>query len=422
MVSTRQKTAWLTIRMGLCGALVLSCLTGGSEGKGKPDKGGDTTPPVQYAIRFLDVAGTESSYLTAMEMNNSGQVVGYYFLPEDGLDGKLDFNFAFLYDPALDDSNDPFGQAIDLNDLEFDVDYGVPAGWVIAAAAGINDRGDIVGAIRPADSIYGEAPRRGCVIDMNASPPRLHVIPDQEFSIRTWAWRINEDGDILGQGEVNGRTHHYLYNPGWYGNPPSWYEDFPATAGNYLLLSDRLLDSQLNLGGPAVVGQDELGIFRILPWTGSIERPGIEGGIWDINGAGTFCGYGKFEVQVRKNRTELSTWPFLFDSEPILAEPRSGRAKAINAQNDLLVYTGIGTSNSGWYLDHSDYGLFQLDDLITGSPEDVAFWFSESPGEIIDLNDRGITAEGAEISANHFGQILGHQSGCVFLLTPIDTP
>jgi hypothetical protein len=421
MVSSRQKLAWLVTTIGLCGVLVLSCLTGVSDGKGKPDKGGDTTPPIQYEIRFLDIAGSESSYMSAMEMNNSGQVVGYYFHSEDGLDGKLDFGFAFLYDPALDDPSNPVGHAIDLNYLEFNANYGVPDGWVIGGANGINNRGDIVGVLRPTDSKYGEGPRRGCVIDMNASPPELHLIPDQAFSSRAWAWRINEDGDVLGSGDVDGKTHHYLYNPGWYGNAPAWFENFPATTGNFLVLSDRWIDSQLNLVGPAVIGQDELGIFRIAPFAGSIERPDIDGGVWDVNGAGTFCGFGKFEVRVGKKRTELSTWPYLYDTAPILVEPQYSRAKAINAQNDLLVYTGLGTQTGNWYLNHSDHGLFQLDDVITGTPEDLAFWFSAHPGEIIDLNDRDVAAEGAEVSANHFGQILGYHGSCVFVLTPVTT-
>ncbi len=82
-------------------------------------------------------------------------------------------------------------------------DLGTLPGSSISAANGINNLGQVVGESGDA-FIWSQATG---MQDLNS------LIPADSGWTLTWAFAINDKGQITGQGEVNGETHAYLLSP-----------------------------------------------------------------------------------------------------------------------------------------------------------------------------------------------------------------
>jgi len=82
-------------------------------------------------------------------------------------------------------------------------DLGTLPGSSISAANGINNLGQVVGESGGA-FIWSEATG---IQDLN------DLIPAGSGWTLTWAFAINDGGQITGQGEINGQTHAYLLTP-----------------------------------------------------------------------------------------------------------------------------------------------------------------------------------------------------------------
>jgi probable HAF family extracellular repeat protein len=76
-------------------------------------------------------------------------------------------------------------------------------GSSISAANGINNNGQVVGESGDA-FIWSQA---AGMQDLN------RLIPADSGWTLTWAFAINDKGQITGQGEINGETHAYLLSP-----------------------------------------------------------------------------------------------------------------------------------------------------------------------------------------------------------------
>src|ERR1700722_6789235 len=82
-------------------------------------------------------------------------------------------------------------------------DLGTLPGSLISAANGINNLGQVVGESGDA-FIWTQATG---MQDLNS------LIPAGSGWTLTWAFAINDSGQITGQGEINGQTHAYLLTP-----------------------------------------------------------------------------------------------------------------------------------------------------------------------------------------------------------------
>jgi probable HAF family extracellular repeat protein len=82
-------------------------------------------------------------------------------------------------------------------------DLGTLPGSSISAANGINNRGQVVGESGHA-FVWSQATG---MQDLNS------LIPQDSGWTLTWAFAINDNGQITGQGEINGQTHAYLLTP-----------------------------------------------------------------------------------------------------------------------------------------------------------------------------------------------------------------
>ena len=111
--------------------------------KGKPDGGGEDPsaepPPIIYALhRFTLPADYLGGFWNVQEINDVGELVGHF----DDDDGNYRTNQAFYLD-----TNTGNTVATNLNDIQFDEEFGVPVGWYISRANGINNLGDIAGGL-----------------------------------------------------------------------------------------------------------------------------------------------------------------------------------------------------------------------------------------------------------------------------------
>ena len=266
--------------------------------------------------------------------------------------------------------------------------------------------------------------RRGCVIDMNATDengiawPQLYTIPGEDNlgSSETIASRINQNGDVLGRYAIDDCTWGwYLCNRGLYpdATPYALLDLNILTVTNTCLLSDILFDGNGDPVGPAIVGTDELGVFRFTPGT-EMERFNwnLQYGPRDTVATSAFCGAGWFEVPVNNKKTKQVFAPYLIrpdGSLKVVAET-TDQAYDINSNEDLILLNGTDPK-----LYHADLGLLHLNALVTGTDDDLAVWVS-SNRSVWEMNDRD--------PVTSFGQIAGHV-GLVnwgFLLTPQPSP
>jgi probable HAF family extracellular repeat protein len=129
---------------------------------------------------MTNIHPTTESY--ARDINNKGEVVGE-FLTADG----RAFH-AFLY------SQGNF------------TDLGI-AGSAETNAYGINDQSQIVGITLTANTQHGFLYDKGVLVDLNA------LIQQGRGWELTWAFDINNQGQIVGYGRLNDRFRAYLLTP-----------------------------------------------------------------------------------------------------------------------------------------------------------------------------------------------------------------
>lgn len=392
---------------GLLGLLVMqSAPAGKGNGKGGGNGDGGTTelPPVRYRIKFPSLPADSTGGVWINDMNNWGQVVGWYSTDA----GQR----AFLYDPTVDAD-----RAIDLNSL---VTAGLPDGWRLRSGVAINDWMVVVGTLEQTGSSPVQV--RPFALDLLADNPVVDLLPDVGVDF-SYGRQINENGDILGGYQTStGDWEGWAYNPGLYGDPLDRSPrdgspiDMSAEIPDPLLLSGRADEFVLNNpsgGAPAqVAGVDAEGVpFRYTLGDSAPERfpelnvrwPWLGG----LNDSGTFAGL--LSVPREKNRKGYSA-PFRFNATLDELPSLSQQPQAINASGDLLFYNVIYRD------DWAEYGYVSLFDLGVGSDADLALWnHRDAVIDAFDMNDRAGVSDS--------GQIVGRLGGVfsnniLFVLTP----
>ena len=204
------------------------------------------------------------TYSTALDINNFGQVVGYYqvngleraFLYDHGnvfalgsvgpeaisysnainnngvivgfaSDSYLTSGHAFVYSNGVTINLAPFGYsssaAYDVNNIGQVVGAywtgSVYRGFLYrngsftsigsgpeTAAYGINDHGQVVGYTAVSGVPHAFLWRNGVFTDLN------NLLPSADWQLE-FAWAINQHGAIAGQGKIHGQTHGFLFKP-----------------------------------------------------------------------------------------------------------------------------------------------------------------------------------------------------------------
>ncbi len=174
-------------------------------------------PPYSDVDDAADVIYLPSLYGgSATAINNDNIIVG-----TSGSDSLTDtFSHAFLYDFNA-------GSLIDLGTLlNADGEYGLRS-----SAADINDLGQVVGSswlVSVNTSLYDPAQYHAFVWENGLMNDLNDMIPDTSGWVLTAATAINENGDIVGSGLLNGEQHGFLLTAGEL--PPPVSEDLPPVA------------------------------------------------------------------------------------------------------------------------------------------------------------------------------------------------
>jgi hypothetical protein len=319
-------------------------------------KNDESLPAIEYEAEYIaGPAHLIGSLSVFNDINNLGECVGYWRSPDDGL------NRACGYFPGR---LSPAGQAIDLTTLDI---AGIPAGYVLGSAVGINDFGQVVGYLTAVDTSNQYENRRGFLLDTTAEVLTLELLPDDNPAWKdTYARKINNNGDILGHFvRADDTEGAYLYHP----------KDDEAN-GLEIIDSVSGYDASIN---PALNGEPTL-MVATDGQNGIIYAKGV--GVihqYDdpvnytpyINDLSTVFGstWAQVEVQVRKNKTELQDIQVLFKD----TGPAGGihkftefdgvfRARGINAADTLITWEGfLHTETDGW---------IDVYDLVTGTAEE----------------------------------------------------
>jgi hypothetical protein len=342
-------------------------------------------PPVRYQIQYWDVPSS-NGFAYQTDMNHLGQVTGWYQLA--GGEKR-----AYLYDPTVNVTT-----AIDLTSAYA---AGLPAGWVVSSAVGINDQGVIVGYLAPEGSPSHTPVRQGFLLDTLADTPQIMLLPDWGLTY-TYPKDINERGDILGVFKSpTGVWSAYFWRPGV--DPSPTFLNSNVYNPDYLRLS-----SPAGSASPIVGGQlTNRTPFR---WTPGGALQTISGHsssfLYDMNDAGTFCGSGVTGRPARSYPMRLTgTTPTFLTSAPV-----NSAAISINNSGDVIY------SES---LHRTDWGYLDLNKLVTGSTADLQDWNAATQAVLSHMNDRG--------ALTNFGQIAGrlqfsNGTYAPFLLVPVPAP
>jgi hypothetical protein len=280
-------------------------------------------PPIRYQIQYWDVPSpTGFAYQT--DMNNLGQVVGWYM----DVNGE---KLAYLYDPSVSPT-----MAIDLTSAY--AAAGLPAGWVVASAVGINDQGLIVGYLAPSGSPSNSPVRQGFLLDTLADTPQIMPLPDWGLTF-TYPKDINEQGHILGVFKSpTGVWSAYFWRPGVDASPT--FLNANVYNPDFLRLS-----SPAGAASPIVGGQ--LSNRTPFRWTPGGALQTISGHsssfLYDMNDAGTFCGSGVTGRPARSYPMRLTgTTPTFLTAAPI-----NSAAISINNSGDVIFNESLHRTDWG---------------------------------------------------------------------------
>ncbi len=271
------------------------------------------------------------------------------------------------------------------------------SGWDLTEAININDSGQIVGSgwingeehafrLRPAGSDGGGLPIATTVDDLGKLDPS-HV--------HSQANAINNSGDVCGTSiDAFGLSHAFYFSDA------SGLIEIAAGA-------DAQARDINNTG--QVVGRSDNTAFRYSPATQfleTFESPDgnqIRTGAGGINDSGQFVGSTQFSAPKGKNKTDVRAFRYTdglgFEN---LGAGQSSSGQRINSSGDVVIREGY----LGFVYLEQHSALVNLDDAVTG-PE-AADWLSAENKDPRYLNDSG--------------QITGHVSNGLnsrgFILTP----
>ena len=366
-----------------------------------------TPPPVNYALGLFtmptDYAGGS---MHVLEMNDYCEAVGRYYLPDNT---QQPFYFHALSGNTV---------ATNLNDISLDPNWQVPQGWYIFAALGINDLGDIVGAL----ARLGEPnTRRGFVLELRPNPldttvtPRLHLIPENPAWSQTYARRINNAGDVLGLWDD---VTAYHYRPALHGIAGDTNVNIlPFACSGW----DALMNSPTASHGTQVVAwsQSYNGWVR---YTLGDANPVLlsvpsSGGVRGLSDAGTFCG----ETYARNKYR-----PYYHDGTVRYLTVAKNFGQDINSGNDVLTEGG-GTTNKP-ILVHSTSGALDLSKIVVASTPALQNYWAGASANWSSMTERGVPGTDPSVAA--FPAIVGSVTSSTssplfysaYVLLPIPVP
>jgi hypothetical protein len=251
---------------------------------------------------------------------------------------------------------------------------------------------------------------QACVLDLAAAMPQVVLLPNWGDWVSHYAYRVNDNGDILGVYENDdGSSGLYFYNP----NDPN---------SPYFLDGVQTLNQLNNPVGdrPAQVAGTFAGAaqapFRWTPQTNTLETFGslttYGGGIYGLNDAGTLCG----STQVVTGKpARTTTYPFRLNASlQLLSNAYGIWGESINSSGDVLLSPGGGIYRNDW----SAYGNYaDINKLVVGTSADLTFWASALSRELSRMNDRGLLSNAGQIA----GRLLYDNGNAFqpFLLTPV---
>lgn len=303
-------------------------------------------PPVRYKLTVFTMPSAGS---TVFDMNNHGELVGYY-------QDAANLRHAFVIDPAAG------SQVIDLGTL-----VTPPDGWYVSTAYGINDQGSIVGALGQV-GISSTDRRRGFVIHRPAvGPAVLELLPDSGWNV-TYGEAINEDGTVLGIFHSDTWYGAYVYDPQRYGLTP---QVLPFTAGIWNLR----LNNSMGVRPAQVAGAlpGNLPFVYTLGAVAPVTYPGLDPSAWldGINDAGTFCGGVNYtQSKPRLTRKIAFRYGATYQQFPVT----SSFASSINLAGDMAIPANSSGTSSPTQLYSEGYGVMDLDSLMVGNAADLELW------------------------------------------------
>jgi hypothetical protein len=254
LITSRGTSAMNTSRRGpLCS--LAAALTVGliSTNDALAAKGGNGKPSVLPGIRYVVTpvtlpAGAAGNFFRTSDHNEAAAVVGW-------ASDAANVRRAIAYLPSIS-----LSQAFDLDDPALGI-VGIPPGWHVRSAVGINNHGDIVGNLESNDP--ANLTRKAFLLVSSGGAPQLTVLgPFDPAAQIEYAHRINDSGDIVAVSQKNTaadpsvRYSLYVGNPGLYGNPPVAFQrvDFLAAGAPYEGASELPPELSNRLGAsPAVL-------------------------------------------------------------------------------------------------------------------------------------------------------------------------
>jgi uncharacterized membrane protein len=321
----------------------------GSKGNGGVDDGSSTTlPSVRYKV---DAIPTPENALGVLvnQINNQGIATGWY-----DREGRN----AFLYDQPSD-------EFYDLNQVE-DLLQQLPASWRFRSAHGINDVGEVVGALdQPNGVISGFLIRTW--LDRNPAHWTVELLPTLG-SYHSQGHHINLQGLVLGRYvHPDGSWDQFVYDStagraavtfGWRYNLIDVNQD--GAINNLGQVAGTLADGALFIDSDPQEGLPNARLFRdaSYQWVTGITDDGI------------ICGTARMKYKKHGPATYVA---FRHDGQllPIM----EGKAQGINSHGDVVI---IDEPWENAYLAHTgtssqnEQQIWNINDLVAENGPDLS--------------------------------------------------
>lgn len=352
-------------------------------------------PPVEYHATYIPMPIWTNNF-TLNDFSDSGMAVGFYI-------NDLNEKNAWLYDPYTDPT-----QVVDLNTLLITGldrwSTELYPSWTIASAVGINNNGLVVGYVRPIDD---PTYRRGYVLDLQTM--KIYDLPDGDL-LDTYARKVNDNGDILGQfrdGDFHGA---YLFNPG--------LRSQIEPDLNLEIVPTNVRSQAVALNNPPEGVRSEIVGVLATNWavfqftrgdTEAVIRTDIPlNSAVVINSFGDIAGIGSVTVELKGNKTatEYFVWRGTdTELETFTHDPYYQGCYGLNDFGTVL------TARPGDHrIYHDNYGFVNVNHLIVGG--------------IYPLGSGNAVMNNYDLGPLGFSEIAGviPETGEFYILTPVATP
>jgi hypothetical protein len=399
---------------------ILATATGHSEASFSVTVTDDETVSVGYRVSFIPIPEDASGSML-YDVNNLGQAVGSFSIPDPDRDIGSRY-VSFLYD------------AVSGTYISSDQMIALDPQWRDVTFVGMNNLGAIVGRI---DNLTREI-SAGIIVYPDDAGWSYEILPSPGFSKRSWARKINDDGDIVGtyyvetawQEDESALYGAFAINTGLYRDADILpLTDFQIPVRVYPILSNARVGVVENLDGP--FGFDFTKAYSLYDSDPDNDQEPVSPvplpsenyylAQNSLSDDGQLAIYERVLASKKRGGTYAITPAVVQDGVVLWKADFESNIFGVNsAAGENLIGDVLGGRDGISWMQHADRGYLNIEDmLVFDNLDDVNLWYSVSPS-IRHISDRETLTSFGYLGGNQFPGAF--ERGVPFVLVPVILP